>query len=241
MRSCVGVEGAHAICAIDGRRCWNRCRMWEVGLVDVWKRLLRDWWSLKGRRSWWRRKPCCALRMAAAIVMTKSGAARVRGQRMPRPPEARPSWLMRMAEDGIVGWLVRVVRKVDMMSSMSDVRGPFHSSHFGLGSLIGRLWRMSDESRCGSFCMRHWENRRSCVCSSVMEVVSDDIFSFTFEMQEEKKVVAKEAEPTGWPRSRKPVVSSTGRGRADLSVGCGRVENSAIVAVIEVARVGLTV
>ena len=42
--------------------------------------------------------------------------------------------------------------------------------------------------------MRHWENRRSCVCSSVMEVVSDDIFFFTFEMQEEKKVVAKEAE-----------------------------------------------
>ena len=35
----------------DGRRRWNRCRMWEAGLVDVWKRLLRDWCSLKGRRS----------------------------------------------------------------------------------------------------------------------------------------------------------------------------------------------
>ena len=89
--------------------------------------------------------------------------------------------------------------------------------------------------------MRHWENRRSWVCSSVMEVVRDDIFSFTFEMQEEKKVVAKEGEPTGGPRSWKPVVSLTGRGGADLSVGCGRVENSAIVADIEVARVGLTV
>jgi len=89
--------------------------------------------------------------------------------------------------------------------------------------------------------MRHWENRQSWVCSSVMEVVRDDIFSFTFEMQEEKKVVVKEADPTGWPRSRKPVVSSTGRGGADLLVGCGRVENSAIVAEIEVARVGLTV
>jgi hypothetical protein len=52
------------------------------------------------------------------------------------------------------GWLVRVVRKVDMMSLMSDVRGPFHSSHLGSGSLIGRLWRMSDARRCGSFCMR---------------------------------------------------------------------------------------
>ena len=89
--------------------------------------------------------------------------------------------------------------------------------------------------------MRHWENRRSWVCSSVMEVVRDDIFSFTFAMQEEKKVVAKEAKPTGWPRSRNPVVSSTGMGGADLSVGCGRVENSAIVAEIEVGRVGLTV
>jgi len=88
--------------------------------------------------------------------------------------------------------------------------------------------------------MRHWENRRSWVCSSVMEVVRDDIFSFTFAMQDEKKVVAKEAEPTGWPRSWNPVVSLTGRGGADFSVGCGQVENSAIVAEIEVARVGLT-
>jgi len=147
---------------------------------------------------------------------------------------------MRMAEGEIVGWLVRVVRKMDIILSMSDVRGPFHSSHLGSGSLIGRLWRMSDARRCGSFCMRHWENRRSWVCSSVMELVRDDMFSFTFAMQDEKKVVAKEAEPTGWPRSRNPVVSSTGRGGADLSVGCGRVENSAIVAEIEVARVGLT-
>ena len=58
---------------------------------------------------------------------------------------------------------------------------------------------------------------------------------------EVKKVVAKEAEPTGWPRSQKPVVSLTGRGGADLSVGCGQVENSAIVVEIEVTRVGLTV
>ena len=172
--------------------------------------------------------------------MTKSGDARVQGQRRPRPLEAKPSWLMRMAEGGIVGWLVRVVRKVDMMSLMSEVRGPFHSSHLGLRSLIGRLWRMLDARRCGSFCMRHCENRRSWVSSSVMEVVRNDMFYFTFELQEEKKVVAKEAEPTGWPRSQKPVVSSTGRGRADLSVGCRRVENLTIVAEIEVARVGLT-
>ena len=72
----------------------------------------------------------------------------------------------------------------------------------------------------------------------MMEVMRDDIFVFTFEMQDEKKVVAKEAEQTGWPSRRKPVVSWTGRGGAEESVGCGRVENSAIVAEMEVARVG---
>jgi hypothetical protein len=89
--------------------------------------------------------------------------------------------------------------------------------------------------------MRHCEKRRSWVCSSVMEAVRDEMFSFTVATQEEKKVVANEAEPTGWPSRRKPVVSSTGRGGADLSVGCGRVENSAIVEEIDVARAGLVV
>ncbi len=66
------------------------------------------------------------------------------------------------------------------------------------------------------------------------DVGCGEVWEFLYE------VVAKEAELTGWPRSRNPVVSSTGRGGADLSVGCRRVENSAIVAEIEVVRVGLT-
>jgi hypothetical protein len=45
---------------------------------------------------------------------------------------------MRIAEGGIDGWLRREVRKVDMMFSMLDVRGVFHSFHFGMGLLIGR-------------------------------------------------------------------------------------------------------
>jgi hypothetical protein len=32
---------------------------------------------------------------------------------------------MRIAEGGIDGWLRREARKVDVMSSMLDVRGPF--------------------------------------------------------------------------------------------------------------------
>lgn len=39
-----------------------------------------------------------------------------------------------------------------MISSVVEVRGPFHSSQSGLGSFVGRLWRMSAEDRrCGSF------------------------------------------------------------------------------------------
>ena len=137
----VGVDGAQVMYAIFGRRCWYRCRMWEVVLTEGGKRLHSDWCSLKGRRSWCKRKPCLALRMAVVIVMMKSGAAWFRGLRIPRPPDASPSWLMRIAEGGIVGWLRREGRNVDMMFSMSNVRGPFLSSHFGLGSLMGRLYR----------------------------------------------------------------------------------------------------
>ena len=111
--SVFGVDGAQAMYAIFGRRCWYRCRMWEVVLTEGVKRSHSDWCSLKGRRSRCRRKPCLALRMAVVIVMTKSGAARVRGLRIPRPPDASPSWLMRIAEGGIVGWLRREARNVD--------------------------------------------------------------------------------------------------------------------------------
>ena len=77
---------------------------------------------------------------------------------------------MRIAEGGIVGWLRREARNVDMMFSMSDVRGPFQSSHFGSGSSMGRLYRISDDRRCGRRWSRHWEKSLSFVCSSVMEV-----------------------------------------------------------------------
>ena len=60
----------------------------------------------------------------------------------------------------------------------------------------------------------------------------------TSAIREAKNSVAKEAEPTGWPRRRKPEVSSTGIGAADLSVGCGAQENRAIDTDKEAARVG---
>jgi hypothetical protein len=75
--------------------------------------------------------------------------------------------------------LRREVRKVEMMSSMSDVRSPFQSSHYGLGSSIGRLYRIYDDKRCVRRWRRHWEKSLSFVCSSVMEVEREVRLSLT--------------------------------------------------------------
>ncbi len=83
--------------------------------------------------------PFVALGIEAAMIMTKSGAARVRGHSRPRPPARRLSWLMRMAWLGVEGEARRVVRNFAMISSMVDVSGPFHCSQLGFGSSVGRL------------------------------------------------------------------------------------------------------
>ena len=44
--SVVGVDGAQAMYAIFGRRCWYRWRMWEVVLMEGVKRSHIDWCSL---------------------------------------------------------------------------------------------------------------------------------------------------------------------------------------------------
>ena len=84
-----------------------------------------------------------------------------------------------------------------MMSSMSDVRGPFESSHFGSGSLTGRLYRMSDDRRRGKRWRRHWEKTLSFVCLSVMEVDREARLSLTLTTQEERNLVANVGELTG--------------------------------------------
>jgi len=122
-----------------------------------------------------------------------------------------------------------------MMFSMSDVRGPFQSSHFGSGSSMGRLYRILDDRRCGRRWSRHWEKRLSFVCSSVMEVDREVRLSLTAATQEEKNSFANVVEPTGWPSRRKPVVSLTGSAGADLLVGWGFVE------VMDCTKVGFVV
>ena len=91
------------------------------------------------------------------------------------------------------------MRKVEMMFSMLDVRGPFQSSHFGSGLLIGRLHRISDDKRCGRRWRRHWEKSLSFVCSLVMEVEREVRLSLTLTAmtREEKNSVANVGELTG--------------------------------------------
>jgi len=86
--SVIGVDGTQAMYTSLGRRFWYRCRMWELVFTGGMKRSQHDWWSLKGRRSQCKQKPCLALQVAVVSVMMMSGAARVRGQKSPRPPEA---------------------------------------------------------------------------------------------------------------------------------------------------------
>jgi hypothetical protein len=92
-----GVEGGHATDAICCRRVWKHCKVRELGLVSVWNSCLMESWSWIGSRSLCSLKPVVALQIAVVMVMIKSGAARVQGQIMPRPPACRPCWLMRMA------------------------------------------------------------------------------------------------------------------------------------------------
>ena len=87
---------------------------------------------------------------------------------------------------------------------------------------------MSAERRCVNFCKMHWEKRRRRVCWSEILSSREDIFFLTSSMHLLKNSDANVADPMGWPRSLKPVVSSTGISGADLSVGCGVVENDAM-------------
>ena len=136
------MDGAQATSAMCGRRQWNRCRILEIVLVEISNNAPMVWWMGKLGRSLWIRKPWRAFLRADAIVMAKSGAARVRGQRIPRPPAHRPSWLMRMEYWGMSGVMSAVVsceqKNALMMESMLEVRGPFHSSQGGFGLLVGK-------------------------------------------------------------------------------------------------------
>ena len=72
--------------------------------------------------------------------------------------------------------------------------------------------------------MRHWENKRSLVCGSVMAMVIVSMHSWTIVSCWLKYSRAKEGEPTGDPRRRNPVVSSSGSGGPVGSMLFGFVE-----------------
>ena len=94
---------------------------------------------------------------------------------------------------------------------------------------------MSDESRCGIFCIRHIENRRSLVCGSEIDAESEEMEAATASVHVMKNLDANSADPIGWPRRRHPSVSSTGIVWVS-SVGLGLFENCAMVWEIEAPR-----
>ena len=106
---------------------------------------------------------------------------------------------------------------------------------------MGRLYRISDDRRCGRHWSRHWEKSLSFVFLLVMEVDREVRLFLTAVTREERNSFSNVVEPAGWPSRRKPVVSSTGSAGADLLVGWGFVENSAIVFVMDCAKVGFVV
>jgi hypothetical protein len=91
MRSAGGMDGAQATSAMWGRMQWKRLRILEFVLVEMSNNAPMVWWTRKLGRSLWIRNPWRAFLRAEAMVMTKSGAARVRGHRIPRPPARRPN------------------------------------------------------------------------------------------------------------------------------------------------------
>ena len=110
-------------------------RIREVRFESESKRWPRDAWIWKGGRSLWILKPWVAFRMAKVIVITKSGAACVRGHRIPRPPWRRLMLLMRVEYSGIEVRPRREAKKSCVRRSVLAVSGPFQSSR---GGLVGR-------------------------------------------------------------------------------------------------------
>ncbi len=95
---------------------------------------------------------------------------------------------------------------------------------------------MSEERRWGIFWRRHEENMRSLVCGSDIDVDSVSTHFLTV-VHLAKKEEAKDADPTGCPRRRKPLVSSTGRVEL-VSAGSGSLEKVAMVVVMDQPRLG---
>ena len=94
----------------------------------------------------------------------------------------------------------------------------------------------AEERRWGIFCRRHDEKMRSLVCGSEMEVDSVATHSFTVSVHLSKNKEVNDADRTVCPRSRKPLVSSTGHVDV-VSAGSGSLEKVAMVVVRDLGRV----
>ena len=79
------MDGAQVTSAMWGRRQWKQWRILEVVFVEILNNAPMVWWMGKLGRSLWIRKQWRAFLQADIMVMIESGAARVHGQRRPRP------------------------------------------------------------------------------------------------------------------------------------------------------------
>jgi len=100
-----------------------------------------------------------------------------------------------------------------LMESMLEVSVPFILPKVGLG-----CWLVNERER-PQIGMMHWEKSWRWVCWSVILSSNEVNFFLTSSMRRSKKSEAKVADPTGWPRSQKQLVNSTGMSGAVLSVG----------------------
>jgi hypothetical protein len=91
------VVGGHDDIAIFGRMWWNRFRMSESGLfvVEYRSAMVGCRWTLF--RCLLRWIPLVACRVEVVNMSMKSGMARVRGSKIPRPPALMLSCVMRRA------------------------------------------------------------------------------------------------------------------------------------------------
>eukprot|EP00956_Cyclotella_meneghiniana_P009466 scaffold13088_cov33-Cyclotella_meneghiniana.AAC.4 len=84
--------------------------------------------------------------------------------------------------------------------------------------------------------MAQEEKRRRRVCLSWRDSNRWETWASTLEMAESMNLVAKSGDPTGWPRTRRPVVTSTGAvALGSRAVGAGVLEKEAMACWIWVA------
>jgi hypothetical protein len=117
---------------------------------------------------------------------------------------------MSMDVSGMEALLVSLERKFLAMEWMRWASGPVQESHEEAGLTWSIKYKTSDPSRCGVLCMAHVAKRRRRVALSLIDWKRASTCFSTLSMAVERKALQKSGDPAGCPRTRRPVVTSTG-------------------------------